>query len=261
MRQASPRRPMLAMRRRRARLPEPTTKPFAVTPLWHVAEVQDQSLRRFPERRHRRRHRARRARGFQLGRASEALHHARHGDRPGQDLQCRRPRDPRRADRPHDPGDRRHARSAAACAGRDRRLRRRTSGQGVPADAADAGPRVGEAAGRRFHRGGGLAARAMVPTIGGNGLAAERFARGDGGAFRRRRLRRLHARQDRADRAGRRRVSRSRLRQHVFDAARRQGALWPDAARGRFRHGRRHDGAARAGALGHVDDDRPCRQR
>ena len=120
---------------------------------------------------------------------------------------------------------------------------------------------MGEAAGRRFHRGGGLAARAMVPTVGGNGLAAERLARGDVGAFRRRRLRRLHPRQDRADRAGRRRVAGSRLRQHVFDAARRQGALWPDAARGRFRDGRRHDRAARAGALRHVDDYRPCPKR
>ena len=50
-----------------------------------------QGVRRFPERRHGRRHRARRARGLPLGRAPEALHHARHGDRPGQDLQRQRP--------------------------------------------------------------------------------------------------------------------------------------------------------------------------
>ena len=49
--------------------------------------------------------------GFRFGRASEALHHARHGDRPGQDLQRRRPRDHGGADRPHDPGDRHDARS------------------------------------------------------------------------------------------------------------------------------------------------------
>ena len=52
-----------------------------------------QGIRRFPERCHRRGHRARRARGISLGRASQALHDARHGDRPGQDRQRHRPRD------------------------------------------------------------------------------------------------------------------------------------------------------------------------
>ena len=50
------------------------------------------ALRRLAERRHRRRHRARRARRLPVGRASEALHDARHGHRPGQGVQHRRPR-------------------------------------------------------------------------------------------------------------------------------------------------------------------------
>ena len=45
-----------------------------------------EALRRLAERRHRRRHRARRARRLPLGRASQALHDARHGHRPGQDV-------------------------------------------------------------------------------------------------------------------------------------------------------------------------------
>ena len=40
--------------------------------------------------------------------------------------------------------------------------------------------------------------------------------------------------------AGRRSVPRPRLRQHILDAAGRQRALWPDAARGRLRARRRH---------------------
>ena len=44
-----------------------------------------QGLRRLPERRHGLRYRARQRGRLRLGRAPEALHHARHGDRPGQD--------------------------------------------------------------------------------------------------------------------------------------------------------------------------------
>ena len=47
-------------------------------------------------------HRARGARGLHFGRAPEALHDARHGDRPGQDLQRQRPCGDGGADRPHD---------------------------------------------------------------------------------------------------------------------------------------------------------------
>ena len=54
-------------------------------------------LRRLPERRHRQGHRARRARGLRVDRARQALHHHRHGDRPGQDLEHERARPRRRA--------------------------------------------------------------------------------------------------------------------------------------------------------------------
>ena len=70
--------------------------------LWSVParKPRRQVLRRPAGRCHRRRHRARRARGLHVGRASEALHDARHGHRPGQDEQRRRPCAARRSDRP-----------------------------------------------------------------------------------------------------------------------------------------------------------------
>ena len=55
-----------------------------------------QGLRRFPERRHRQGHPPGGARGHALDRACQALHHQRHGDRPGQDVQHARPRHRRR---------------------------------------------------------------------------------------------------------------------------------------------------------------------
>ena len=61
--------------------------------------IQGKGLRRPPERRHGQGYRARPARRLSLRRASEALHHARHGDRPGQDLQRDRPRHHGGADR------------------------------------------------------------------------------------------------------------------------------------------------------------------
>ena len=85
---------------------------------------QGQGLRRLPERRHRVRHRAGGARGLPVGRAPEALHHARHGDRPGQDLQRRRPRHHGGGHRPLHSRNRHHHLPAALCAGRHRRARR-----------------------------------------------------------------------------------------------------------------------------------------
>ena len=63
------------------------------------ADTHGQGLRRFPERRHRQGHPACGARGHALDRARQALHHQRHGDRPGQDLQHARPGDRRRGAR------------------------------------------------------------------------------------------------------------------------------------------------------------------
>ena len=55
-----------------------------------------QGLHRLPERRHRQGHPPRGPRGHALDRARQALHHQRHGDRPGQDVERQRPDDRRR---------------------------------------------------------------------------------------------------------------------------------------------------------------------
>ncbi len=64
----------------------------AVTPAVAGETPQGQGLRRFPERRLRRRRRHRASGRVPRGGASQALHDARHGDRPGQDRQRQRPR-------------------------------------------------------------------------------------------------------------------------------------------------------------------------
>ena len=62
--------------------------------------------------------------------------------------------------------------------------------------------------------------------------------------------------QDRYPGAGERRgIPQQSLRQRLCQARGRQGALWPDAARGRHRLRRRHDGAARREPFRHDDDD------
>ena len=76
----------------------------------------------------------------------------------------------------------------------------------------------------------------------------------------RRHRRRLDARQDRRAGAGCGGIPRPRLHQHVFDARRRQGALRPDAARGRHRPRRRHHLAARRQRLPDDHDHGQCRQ-
>ncbi len=60
------------------------------------AVAAEEGLRGFPERRHRRGPRPGGARGLPLDRACEALHHQRHGDRPGQDQRHDGPRHHRR---------------------------------------------------------------------------------------------------------------------------------------------------------------------
>ena len=129
-------------------------------------------------------YRAGRARRLSLGRASQALHHARHGDRSGQDLECQRPRHHgRTAPAERIAADRHDALAAALCAGRDRRLRRPSSRQGLPPDPADRHPSLGERAGRVFVETG--------PGCGRSGSRGRRErdwletvdARGDGGAL------------------------------------------------------------------------------
>ena len=71
-------------------LPKADDEPATTTALWHVTGGRGQGLRRLPERRDDRGHRPRQPRGLSLGRAAQALHDARHGDRPGQDVERQR---------------------------------------------------------------------------------------------------------------------------------------------------------------------------
>ena len=79
----------------RAESPAPSRRRARMRPMWVVPSEQAgrprrQAFRRLPERRDRRRRAAGASRRLSLGRASEALHHHGHGDRPGQDQQRQR---------------------------------------------------------------------------------------------------------------------------------------------------------------------------
>ena len=103
--------------------------------------LRGEGVPRLPERREGLGRRARRAGGLRQRRARQALHDARHGDRPGQALERQRPRGAGRRARPADPGGRHHhlppalhagdasARWPARRAGRcsSRRARRRST--------------------------------------------------------------------------------------------------------------------------------------
>ena len=90
-----------------------------------------QGLRRSPERRHGQGHRRRGERGVSCGRTPEALHHARHGHRSGQDLEHQRPCHHGRTHRTGDRADWHDAGAAAVGAGRDRRLCRAASPESI----------------------------------------------------------------------------------------------------------------------------------
>ena len=95
--------PTWASQPRPDRCPAPIDEPSRrAAPLWHVAGSRRKGLRRSAERRHGQGRRACAPRGLPLRRASQALHHARHGDRSGQDLERQRPRHHGRTHRPHD---------------------------------------------------------------------------------------------------------------------------------------------------------------
>ncbi len=83
-----------------------------------------QGLRRSAERRDLLRRAARAARGLRIGRAPEALHDARHGRRPGQDVEPERPHDPCRSARAPRPRRRHDALPPALQSGQPRRARR-----------------------------------------------------------------------------------------------------------------------------------------
>ncbi len=95
---------------------------------------------RLHERRHRQGCADRGARELHLGGASEALHHAGHGDRPGQDQQPEWPRHPGPGDRPLDSGSRHHHIPPALCTGIPRPAERPSPRRDVFAGAAPAGP-------------------------------------------------------------------------------------------------------------------------
>ena len=106
-----------------------------------------------------------------LGRAHEALHDARDGDRPGQDLGRRRPRGARRADRARRRRDRARRRSG-------RPTRRCRSRRSAPAATARASRR--SASRRRTARRRGSARRSSRPGTGTGRAGSRRPARPPG---------------------------------------------------------------------------------
>ncbi len=136
----SGRRLRASRRRRNACRRRRSDETGAVTPLWRVARREGQGLRRFPERRDRRRYRRSPQReGFRsvehlkryttLGMATDQ---GKTSNVNGLAIMAA-------LDRALDPADRHHDLPPALYAGRDRRARRPSSRQGLPADAADAG--------------------------------------------------------------------------------------------------------------------------
>ena len=135
----------------------------AIAPLWRVAGVKGKAFVDFQNDVTAKDIALAAARRLPLGRASQALHHARHGDRPGQDLQRQRPRHHGRADAaarspqtgtttfrpPYTPV------AIGALAGHHR-------GKDFQPDAADAVARLGRGAGRGLRRDRPVAARAVV---------------------------------------------------------------------------------------------------
>ncbi len=111
-----------------------------------------QGLRGLPERRHGQGHRARGARGLPLDRARQALHHDRHGDRPGQDVQHERARHRGGRARPHAARGGADDLPAALHARDLRRLRGRGARRPVRPRAPHADPRLGRAHGARASR-------------------------------------------------------------------------------------------------------------
>ena len=208
--------------------------------------VDAQGLCRFPERRHAEGHSARRPRRLQLDRAcSSATPPAGMGTDQGKlgninasgilaEATGRAIAD-ESAPRPSGRSTRR-CRSARC---------RRLSRPPFPAGAQDAAARLGARSMGAVFVETGLWLRSAWFPLAGERLARRRHPRGQGGARSGRHLRCLDARQDRRAGAGCRRLPQPALLQRLVDARSRQGALWPDAARGRHRLRRRHDVAPR----------------
>ena len=121
-------------------------------------------LRGFPERRDGARSRARAAGRIPLDRARQALHHGRHGDRPGQDLEHERARHRRRHSASRSAGGRPHDLPHAVHAGHFRRACR-------PRRAARCSIRCAR---RRCTTGPARAARCSRTSASGNARATSR---------------------------------------------------------------------------------------
>ena len=142
-----------------------------------------QDVRRPAERRHRRRHPPRARRGLPLDRARQALHHDRHGHRPGQDGERQRARHRRRDHRPGHRRDRRDHLSPALYAGHLRRDRRAQLRRHVRPGAAHADARVARGARRRVRGRRPVEAALVLPgRRRGHGRGGR--ARGQGGRAR-----------------------------------------------------------------------------
>ena len=193
-----------------------------------------QGLRRFPERRDRQGHPARRARGHALDRARQALHHQRHGDRPGQDVEHARAGDRRRDAGQGDPGGRPHHLPRALHAGHLRRHRRPCARAAVRSDAAHRRsiPRPRSSAPCSRMSGSGSAPGISREAGEDMHAAVNRECKTVRQAGRP--VRRLDARQDRGGRAGCGEVHGTALHQPVGEARRRPLPLWHHAARGRL---------------------------
>ena len=118
-----------------------------------------ESLRRFPERRLRQGCEPGGAGRHALDRAHQALHHDRHGDRPGQALQHERARHRRRDARKADPRSGSHHLPAALYAGDLRRLRRPRARRHVRSHPPHADPRLGGRKRRQVRGRGPMEAR------------------------------------------------------------------------------------------------------
>ena len=137
-------------------------------------------LRRLPER-CQRQGRGHRPQGrLPGGGAVEALHHARHGHRPGQDLQRHRPRHHGGADRQAHFRDRDHHVPAALFPGGAGRAGGPPSRQGLPRRAAHPHPCLGAGTGRGVRGNGPVDAGAVFPQARREGLAGDRHPRGEG---------------------------------------------------------------------------------
>ena len=218
-----------------------------------------QGLRRPAERRDHGGRAARAARGLRARRAHEALHHPRHGDRPGPHRRAgrQRPCSPQARGLPLAEVGPSKPRPYRAAGARSRRWRAgRCASTSSPS--GDAAARL--ASGRRRHlRRRPACGRGRWCTRAQSGWEPV-LARGARGAPVGRPHRRLDARQDRrAGRRTRRASSTSSMRTASRPSRRRPCALRHHAARGRHAARRRHHRAARAGAFPVDDDDRQRR--